>query len=51
MNMNNEEINEFKIYWQDLNSDCQQRLFEFLGDNGNYDVYPIVTIERLEEEQ
>ncbi len=39
----------FEIYWDDLTEDCQKRLYEFLGgENGNYDVFPIVTIETEE---
>ena len=37
-------IDTFNIYWNDLTPDCQRRLEEFLGDNGNYDVCPITTI-------
>lgn len=34
-----------EIFLSDLTPECQQRLIEFLGgDNGNYDVFPIVTI-------
>ena len=36
--------NDFKIFWNDLTPDCQKRLEKFLGDNGNYDVFPIATI-------
>lgn len=36
----------FEIYFQDLTPDKQQELFEFLGgENGNYDVFPLVTLE------
>lgn len=39
--------NTFEIYWNDLTPECQARLFEFLGgENGNYDVFPIVTLEK-----
>ena len=37
-------IDTFNIYWNDLTPDCQRRLEEFLGDNGNYDVCPITII-------
>lgn len=36
----------FEIYFQDLTPDKQQELFEFFGgENGNYDVIPLVTLE------
>lgn len=36
----------FEIYWQDLTEKAQKELLEFLdGDNGNYDVFPIATLE------
>lgn len=36
----------FELYWKDLTPECQKRLEEFLGgENGNYDVTPIVTLE------
>ena len=34
----------------DLTEKKQQELLEVLGDNGNYDVYPLATIEIEEEE-
>ena len=45
-------MKKMDIYWQDLNEDCQKRLFEFLGgNNGNYDVYPFVTFEIEDDEE
>lgn len=39
-------MNQFEIYWDDLTPECQQRLYEWLGgENGNFDVMPICTIE------
>ena len=38
-----------EIYWNDLTADKQQELLNALGANGNYDVFPIATIE-IEEE-
>lgn len=36
----------FEIYFQDLTPAKQQELIEFLGgENGNYDVFPIATLE------
>lgn len=33
------------IYWDDLTEEKRQELYELLGDNGNYDVFPITSIE------
>ena len=42
----------FEIYWKDLSLETQQRLFDFLGgENGNYDVFPIATLEIEDEEE
>ena len=35
-----------EIYWNDLTSEKQQEILEALGgEDGNYDVFPIVTLE------
>ncbi len=34
-----------EIYWQDISEDKQKEILEALGDNGNYDVFPIASIE------
>ena len=35
-----------EIYWNDLTPEKQQELFEALGgEDGNYDVFPIVTLD------
>ena len=34
-----------EIYWNDLTREKQEELLNALGDNGNYDVFPIATIE------
>lgn len=40
-----------EIYWDDLTFEKQQEIFEALGgENGNYDVFPIVTLEFEDEE-
>jgi len=47
--MANEKI--FEIFIQDLKEDVQEKLIEFLGgDNGNYDVFPIVTLTECNED-
>jgi len=39
-------MKEYKIYWNDLTEETQKELYKFLGDeDGNYDVFPIATIE------
>ena len=43
-------LEEFEIYIYDLRDEVQEQLIEFLGDGGNYDVFPIATIMRGEEE-
>lgn len=53
--MFDEEIREaktepFEIYWKDLTPECQERLKEFLGgNNGNYDTFPLITIEPVKD--
>ena len=39
-----------EIYWNDLTEEKQQELLNLLGDNQNWDVYPIAVIEIEEEE-
>ena len=41
----------FELYIQDLTEEAQARLIEFPGDNGNYDVFPIVEITREVSEE
>lgn len=38
-----------EVYWKDLTADKQKEIIEQLGDNHNWDVFPIATIE-IEEE-
>lgn len=38
-----------EIYWNDLTAEKQQELLNALGDNGNYDVFPIAVLEFEEE--
>ena len=40
-----------EIYWNDLTPEKQQEIFEALGgEDGNYDVFPIVTLEFEDKE-
>ena len=42
---------QIEIYWQDLMPEKQKEIWEALGgENGNYDVFPIATLEFEEEE-
>ena len=43
-------INKIKIYLDDLSEEKQEEIIEKLGNNGNYDVFPIAVIEYEEEE-
>ena len=38
-------MERIEIYWDDLTEAKQKEILEFLGDNGNYDVIPIATVE------
>ena len=35
---------EIDIMWDDLKPEAQERIKQLLGDNGNYDMFPIATI-------
>ena len=40
----------FEFFWSDLTSECQERLYDFLGgENGNYDYIPFASLE-IEDE-
>jgi len=38
------DAGELEIYFNDLSPRVQEMLVEFLGDNGNYDAFPLATI-------
>ena len=40
-----------EIYWDDLTESKQKEILDAFGDNGNYDVFPIATIETEQEEE
>ena len=42
---------EISIMWDDLKPETQERIKKMLGDNGNYDMFPIATIYAPEQEQ
>lgn len=33
-----------QLFWDDLSSSAKKRLLELLGDNGNYDVFPLTEL-------
>ena len=33
-----------QLYWDDLSAEAKERLLELLGDNGNYDVFPLTEL-------
>lgn len=39
-----------EIYFNDLTKEKQKEIIEVLGDNGNYDIFPIATIEADKED-
>jgi len=39
------------IYWEDLSPEAQAQLFNLIGDNGNFDVFPIAIISLSQEEE
>lgn len=39
-------MKQIEIYWQDLTKEKQEEILEVTGgDNGNWDVFPIATID------
>lgn len=39
-----------EIYWGDLCKEKQEEILETLGENGNYDVFPIAVLEIEDED-
>ena len=33
-----------QLYWDDLSVEAKERLLELLGENGNYDVFPLTEL-------
>lgn len=46
-----DERKPIEIYWDDLTESKQREILDALGDNGNYDVFPIATIEPEQDEE
>ncbi len=49
--MKMEQRKTIEIYWDDLTESKQKEILDTFGDNGNYDVFPIATIETEQEEE
>ena len=46
-----ERHESIEIYWQDLTPAKQQEILQAFGENGNYDVFPIATLDVPEEDE
>ena len=46
-----ERPESIEIYWQDLTPAKQREILQAFGENGNYDVFPIATLEVPEEDE
>ncbi len=42
---------EIEIYWQNLTEKKQQEILELLGENHNWDTFPMCTISIFDEEE
>ena len=42
--MYHENRKVIQLFWDDLSSSAKERLLELLGDNGNYDVFPLAEL-------
>lgn len=40
-----------ELFLQDLTEESQKKLIDFFGDNGNYDIFPLVILEKYEDEE
>ena len=41
---NSNGIKVAELYWQDLTPECQKALFDEMGENGNFVVFPFAEI-------
>ena len=46
-----ERPESIEIYWQDLTPAKQSEILQAFGENGNYDVFPIATLDVPEEDE
>ncbi len=42
--MHHENRKVVQLYWDDLSAEAKERLLELLGENGNYDVFPLAEL-------
>ena len=42
--MHHENRKVVQLYWDDLSVEAKERLLELLGENGNYDVFPLAEL-------
>ena len=49
--LDGERPGSVEIYWQDLTPAKQREILQAFGENGNYDVFPIATLDVPEEEE
>ena len=38
-------LKTIEIYWNDLTKEKQKEIVDIIGEDGNYDIYPIAIIE------
>ena len=38
------------LYWDDLSADAQEKLLNLMGENGNYDLFPLTSVNVSPEE-
>ena len=38
-------LKTIEIYWNDLTKEKQKKIVDIIGDDGNYDIYPIAIVE------
>ena len=49
--LDGERPESIEIYWQDLTPSKQSEILQAFGENGNYDVFPIATLDVPEEDE
>ena len=49
--LDEERPGSIEIYWQDLTPAKQSEILQAFGENGNYDVFPIATLDAPEEDE
>ena len=49
--LEDERPKRIEIYWQDLTQAKQEEILQIFGENGNWDVFPIATIDVPTEDE